>query len=248
MPTDHEPRARPDLPADLPPGLVPAWVAAPRPRRGPKPARTVAQVVAAAVALADAEGLAAASLPGIAAALGLTTNALYRYVDSKDELLVLLADAGFGPPPPAGDDAPDWRAAARAWAHAALDRYRARPWLLDVPLRGGPVTPHRLAWTERLLAVLATAGVPGAEALGCATLVADVTRTTAEHLRARTDPDATGRAADVRAFLRPLLAERGYPHLAALADRGGFPATTAVDFGLDRVLDGIAALVAASRT
>ncbi|MDQ2583542.1 TetR/AcrR family transcriptional regulator [Saccharothrix yanglingensis] len=257
MPTDHEPRARPDPSPGLPPGLVPAWAAAPRPRRGPKPAHTVAQVVAAAVELADAEGLAAASLPNIAAALGLTTNALYRYVDSKDELLVLLADAGFGPPPPVGDDAPDWRAAVRAWAHAALDRYRARPWLLDVPFRGGPVTPHRLAWTERLLAVLATAGVSGAEALGCATLVADVTRTTAEHLRARTDPDATdpdptdadatGRAADVRAFLRPLLAERGYPHLAALVDRGGFPAATAVDFGLDRVLDGIAALVAASR-
>src|SRR3954447_25922912 len=121
MPTESEPDDRPDLP----PGLVAAWGAAPRPRRGPKPAHSLAQIVAAAVELADAEGLAAASLPNIAASVGLTTNALYRYVGSKDELLVLLADTGFGPPPALGGE--DWRSTARAWAHAALDRYRARP-------------------------------------------------------------------------------------------------------------------------
>lgn len=239
-----EPRAFPDLP----PGLVPAWGTAPdRPRRGPKPAHSVERIITAAVELADTDGLAGASLPNIAASLGLTTNALYRYIGSKDELLVLVADAGFGPPPASLEDPAEWRTAVRAWTHAAVERYQARPWLLDLPFRGGPVTPHQLHWTELLLTALSAAGLSDVDALGCARLVADFARTTAERLRALADPDSADtpeRAADVRAFLQPLLAERGYPRLAALASGGHYPAEPSVDFGLDRLLDGIAALAA----
>ncbi|MGK3205777.1 TetR/AcrR family transcriptional regulator [Amycolatopsis sp. MEPSY49] len=239
----------PDDRPDLPPGLAPAWGAAPRPRRGPKPSHSLDRIVAAAVELADADGLTAASLPNIAASVGLTTNALYRYVGSKDELLVLLGDAGFGPPPPLSPDA-DWRGAAREWVHAALERYRGRPWLLDLPSRGSAVTPHRLRWVEQLLAVLAEAGLSDVDALGCALLVGDFARATADRLRARADPDSadsTARVSDVRAFLRPLLVEGGYPYLAALAARGEYPGVGAVGFGLERVLDGIAGLLSASR-
>jgi AcrR family transcriptional regulator len=245
MPTEPFPDDRPDLP----PGLAPAWGTAPRSRRGPKPAHSLGQIVAAAVELADADGLAAASLPNIAASLGLTTNALYRYVSSKDELLVLLADTGFGPPPPISG--PGWRATVRAWTYAALDRYQARPWLLDLPFRGSAVTPHRLRWTELLLGALSSAGLSDEDALGCVPLVADFTRATADRLRAQADPDSADsprRAPDVRAFLRPHLASDGYPHLAALAARGEYPAASSVEFGLDRVLDGIAGLLATSRT
>ncbi|WP_406637062.1 TetR/AcrR family transcriptional regulator [Amycolatopsis sp. WGS_07] len=227
----------------LPPGLAPAWGAAPRARRGPKPSHSVAQIVAAAVELADAEGLSAASLPNIAASLELTTNALYRYLGSKDELLVLLADAGFGPPPELPDDL-GWRATAKAWTHAALERYRVRPWLLDVPVRGDAVTPHLLGWTELLLAALSAAGLSDVDALGCARLVADFARGTAERLRAVADPDSASfpdHADGVRTFLQPLLADRGYPGVAALAAQRQYPAAVDVDFGLDRVLDGIAA-------
>jgi AcrR family transcriptional regulator len=197
------------------------------------------------VVLADQEGLAAASLPNIADSLGLTPNALYRYIGSKDELLVLLADVGLGPPPdlPTG---PDWRAALRAWTHAALDRYRARPWLLDLPFHRGTVTPNRLRWTELLLEVLTSAGASDVDALNCARLVTDVARTTAERERTGTDPDSPEspeHADTVRAFVGPLLAERGYPRLSALCDAGRFPAPVALDFGLDLVLAGIASVL-----
>lgn len=245
MPTEPEPDERPDLP----PGLAPAWVAAPRPRRGPKPSHSLAQIVAAAVGLADADGLGAASLPNIAASLGLTTNALYRYVGSKDELLVLLADAGFGPPPSLSGS--DWQVTTRAWTYAALDRYQARPWLLDVPFRGSAVTPHRLRWIELLVASLVSAGLSDVDALGCTLLVSDFARATADRLRALSDPDSADsplRAGDVRSFLQPLLASDGYPHLAALTSRGEYPAASSVDFGLDRVLDGIAGLLTTSHS
>ncbi|SED06479.1 DNA-binding transcriptional regulator, AcrR family [Amycolatopsis tolypomycina] len=245
MPTEPEPDDRPDLP----PGLAPAWGAAPlRPRRGPKPSHSLDRIVTAAVELADADGLAAASLPNIAASVGLSTNALYRYVGSKEELLVLLGDAGFGPPSPLTPDA-DWRGAAREWVYAALDRYRGRPWLLDLGSRGSAVTPNRLRWIEQLLAVLAEAGMSDVDAFGSALLLGDFARATADRLRARADPDSAdspARARDVRAFLRPLLAEGGYPQLAELAARGEYPGGGSVDFGLDRVLDGIAGLLTAS--
>ncbi|WP_018681323.1 TetR/AcrR family transcriptional regulator [Actinokineospora enzanensis] len=235
MPTEPDPR---DFP-ELPPGLAPAWIDTPRPRRGPKPAHTVPGIVAAAVTIADTDGLAAASLPNIAAALGLTTNALYRYIGSKEELLVLLADAGFGPPPAALEGS-SWRPAVRAWSRAALGRYRGRPWLLDIPFRGDPVTPNRLGWTELLLSVLPD--LSGPDALRCASLISDVTRATAERQRSFADPDSVDspdRAADIRAFLRPLLVERGYALVASLTAATGFPAADE-DYGLERVLDGIA--------
>ena len=64
--------------------------------RGPKPSHSVESVVAAAIAVADAEGYAALSMPRIARGLGITANVLYRYVASKDELLVLMTDAAWG--------------------------------------------------------------------------------------------------------------------------------------------------------
>src|SRR5258706_15326925 len=61
-------------------------------RRGPKPSRTVDEVVQAAIALADTEGLAAFSIRRVAEALGLSAMALYTYVPSKAELLDLMFD------------------------------------------------------------------------------------------------------------------------------------------------------------
>src|SRR5688500_4773120 len=105
-------------------GLSLVWGFPPPARRGPKPTYTVADIVEAAMTVADEEGAAGISLPKIARALSLTPNALYRYVSSKDELLLLLVDAGAGPPPETLPD--DWREGAAAWARALIERYRAR--------------------------------------------------------------------------------------------------------------------------
>jgi AcrR family transcriptional regulator len=64
-------------------------------------------VVVAGLAIGDAEGLEAVSLRRIAAELGVTPMALYRYVGSKEELLDEMLDAVWGtvelPDPAAGD-------------------------------------------------------------------------------------------------------------------------------------------------
>ncbi|MBP2327127.1 AcrR family transcriptional regulator [Kibdelosporangium banguiense] len=226
----------------LPPGLTLAWGVTPASRRGPKPAHSIGQIVEAAVELADDDGLAAASMPNIAAQLGFTTNALYRYVSSKEELTVLLADAGWGPPPGDLVRDGDWRATAKAWAQAAIDRYRTRTWLLDIPLRGAPVTPNLLRWMEILLQALAGTGLAHGELFGSALLLDGFARSAAARARGQTEGHITAeRTAAMQAFLEPLLKGGGYPLVASMMSDGRFWEVSEVDFGLDRLLDGIEA-------
>jgi AcrR family transcriptional regulator len=229
----------------LPHGLALAWDFPPPARRGPKPAYTVTQVVEAAMAVADDEGVAGLSLPKIARRLELTPNALYRYVSSRDELLLLLVDAGAGPPP---DDLPDdWRAGAGAWVRALIDRYRARPWLVDLPVRGAPVTPNLLGWLESLLRVLTGTGLPSGDLLSSATLLDSYARSIAGLANDLAASDAPPvQSPEVTGFLYPLLAERGYPLVAAMLMGGEYadgPVEPDIEFGLNRILDGIEQLV-----
>ena len=65
-------------------------------KRGPRSGLGVDAVVATAVQLADAEGLAAASMRRVAQALGVTAMSLYTYVPGKGELIDLMLDAVHG--------------------------------------------------------------------------------------------------------------------------------------------------------
>ncbi|WP_232663224.1 TetR/AcrR family transcriptional regulator [Pseudonocardia sp. TRM90224] len=233
---------------DLPPGLALAWGVQPAPRRGPKPAHSVEGIVATAMELADESGYAAVSMPKIASRLGITANALYRYLASKEELVVLLADTGWGPP-----DVPtqpsSWQEGVTSWVRAFVARTRIHPWLLDLPVRGAPLTPNLLGWLEALLDALAETGLPAADLLGCATLLDGYARSTANLARDlhAMSPSPTEGAA-VAAFLEPLLRARGSDVVADLLG-GAAPYAEAtfddgdVEFGLQRILDGITTLI-----
>ncbi len=64
-----------------------------RSQRGPKREMSLKQIVDSAIAIADKEGLSAVSMNKVAASLGFTTMALYRYVPSKEDLILLMQDA-----------------------------------------------------------------------------------------------------------------------------------------------------------
>lgn len=76
-----------------------------------------------------------------------------------------------------------WRAGAGAWTRALFGRYRARPWLLDIPVRGAPVTPNLLGWLEALLTVFTGSGLPEDEWLSTAILLDGYARTSASLAR-----------------------------------------------------------------
>jgi AcrR family transcriptional regulator len=236
----------------LPPGLAMAWGVMPSPgKRGPKPAFSVARIVDTALALADEEGFAELSMPKIAGRLGISANALYRYVSSKDELLVLLSEAAVGVPPSSITGHDGWRPGATAWVHALLDRYRRHPWLLDMPVRGAPMTPNLLRWLEVLLAAMSGTGLRNQDLVGCAVLLDGYARSTAtleRNLRETTTPPV--QSAAIAEFLGPLLQERGFPHVAAAMSAGDYTDDDLtetnlddIDFGLTRILDGIDILI-----
>src|SRR4051812_50195310 len=104
---------------ELPPDVALLWGRRPSGRRGRRPTLGVEEITAAAVRIADAEGLGAVSMARVAKELGNSTMALYRHVESKDELLLLMSDAALEPPPdltPAGD----WRGRAPRGGVAGL--------------------------------------------------------------------------------------------------------------------------------
>jgi AcrR family transcriptional regulator len=220
----------------------------PEARRGPKPAHSVERIVAVAVDLADESGYPAVSMPKIANRLGVTANALYRYVASKEELVVLLADAGWGPPEvPARREG--WRAGVTGWVRAFVARTRVHPWLLDIPVRGAPLTPNMLSWLEVLLEALADTGLGPSDKLACATLLDGYARSTANLARdLGTRSVSPEEGAAVAAFLEPLLRARGSTLVADLLG-GAEPYAEAtfdegdVEFGLGRILDGIEVLI-----
>lgn len=233
----------------LPHGLALVWGFPPPPRRGPKPAYTVADVVTAALALADEEGVAGLSLPRIARRLDLTPTALYRYVSSKDELVLLLVDAGVGAPP--AELPGTWRDGAAAWVRALIARYGEHPWLVDLPIRGAPVTPNLLAWLESLLGALRMTGLPAGDQLSSATLLDGYARGIAGLARDLAASERTPvQSPEVVGFLYPLLAERGYPLVAEMLVGGEYtdsPAGPDIEFGLNRILDGIDRLIVETR-
>ncbi|MEU5515988.1 helix-turn-helix domain-containing protein [Streptomyces griseoaurantiacus] len=87
-------------------------------------------IVAEAVAPADEKGFEALSTPNIAKRLGLTANAVYRYVSSREELPVLLAETAWGPAPALDTGTGRWRAARR------MDQGD------DRTMRGAPAAPR----------------------------------------------------------------------------------------------------------
>ncbi|MEV6829091.1 GntR family transcriptional regulator [Amycolatopsis sp. NPDC051102] len=105
-------------------------------RRGGQRGLTREQLVRTAIAIADAEGLGALSMRGVAARLGVAAMAPYRYVRGKDELVLLMADAAFGergyPAKPSGD----WRERLTLGGRTLWSLFRRHPWLAQL----GPIT------------------------------------------------------------------------------------------------------------
>lgn len=113
-----------------------------------------AEITAAALAIADAEGLDAVSMRRVAAGLGTGAASLYRYVDTREELLDLMTDAVGGEydlPPPSGD----WLADLVALGEQARDILRRHPWLPGLVMARPALGPQGLVLLEHVLTVLA---------------------------------------------------------------------------------------------
>ena len=117
-------------------------------RRGPKQKVSLDVVLDTAIERAEAEGLGAVSMRGLAHALGLGAMTLYTYVPGRDELVVLMVDHVLGKTrrPQHSDDV---RRRVETVAESAYAELSAHPWLLEVEgLRAwlGPHAAERYEW------------------------------------------------------------------------------------------------------
>lgn len=240
----------------LPAGLVLAWGGQRAASRGPKPGLTLDQIVATAVRLADEGGLAAVSMSKVAKALGFTAMSLYRYLRTKDDLVLLMSDAVMSDPPePVPGEA--CRAGCERWTRAVLDVYRLHPWTLDVPITGPPAAPNELLWLDRLLQVLGESNLTDQDKLSTSLVLSGHVRGWAQLSRGlvegragmlETPMDGPSYSETLSGFLDPV----AYPALAPLVAAGELDddgeeddLDEIFDFGLERILDGIDDFIAA---
>jgi AcrR family transcriptional regulator len=204
-------------PPELPPQVALLWGRRGPARRGRTSALSVEAITRAAIRIADAEGLGAVSMARVAAELASAPMSLYRHVDSKDELLLLMSDAALeGAPELAGAD---WRERLTSWAYAVLACFRRHPWYREIPINGPPVGPRNLEWFDRALGALADTGLPEGEKVLVVTGLMPVV-----HGQARLSIDlAAGYEADPEAF------GAGFARaLATVVDPARYPALSRV--------------------
>src|SRR5262249_7325391 len=163
--------------SQIPPSIELAWGRRERGTRGPKPGLTLQGIVRAGIDVAGRDGLDAVSMARVAQELGAGTMSLYRYVDSKDELLTLMVDTALGSP---GSDADQgeqgWRAGLDAWARGVLRAYNGHPGALKVPITAPPLGPNNVAWMERALSAMADTPLSESEKLSTLLLLSGFVR------------------------------------------------------------------------
>ncbi|RCH66895.1 GntR family transcriptional regulator [Streptomyces sp. SDr-06] len=210
-------------------------------------------VVAAAVRIADTEGPAGVSMRRIAGDLGTSTMALYRHVPNKGELVRLMTDVGFGEMD-LGRPTGDWRAQLTHAARLLWAAYRRHPWMARAMasfIRPDPM-PEAMRYTEWVLRALRGTSldvhqvmhahlvlIAFLQGLGVAMeLEGDALRDTGVSSDEWMDRNGRRFAA--------IVSSGAYPVLSTIFEHEPF--TLDLDslfgFGLERLLDGLAVIIA----
>jgi len=224
------------------------WGTKPAASRGRKPGMTIEAIVAAAIELADAEGVDGLSMRRVADALGVGTMSLYRYVRSKADLWELMVETVLA------DDAPDavtgdWRARLERFARTGFEGYRRHPWLLRMSVRRGPMGPNQTTALEAILTALSGIGLTPGEMMAVVGLVTGYVRSAAQQavddaaLAARSGRTDEQFWTEFAPLLDARLDAATYPTLTSMWRSTELDWVDQFEFGLRRVLDGVATLV-----
>jgi AcrR family transcriptional regulator len=227
----------------------PVWARPRVPGRGPQPSLSLAAIVEAAVAVADAEGVDAVSMRRIAGDLGVGTMSLYRYVETKDDLLDLMTDQVFGEGTFAESHLDDWRDDLRRSAMGYRRLMLRHPWVLSIGVSRPPLGPNVLRRTEWMLGTMEGLGLSIQEISEfTGTVIAYVRGVVLAEIGEAEVVRRTGQTEDdyrrlVGPYLMQVLAAGQHPLMARFvheADEHPDP-DRVFRSGLERVLDGVAA-------
>lgn len=215
-------------------------------RRGPRRALTEDEILDAALKLLDEGGPTAASVRGIAAKVGVAPNAVYTYFPDKAAVVSALVERLLGEVDHDvfADRTQPWRARVEALALELRARLSAHPGAVPMMIGEPMDCPHALTLNERLLELLADAGLSPGDAARAAYLLivhvfGSIALEVAAHQRPGPLPSESERVATRRLAFAATPADR-YPRTAAeAATLAGYVSTEQYLWGLRRILDGI---------
>jgi DNA-binding transcriptional regulator YhcF (GntR family) len=242
-------------------GTVVATTAKPwQPQRRPNPhvssdrELTRERVIRTAIEIADYEGLNAMSMRGIAARLGVAAMSPYRFVDSKESLILLMTDAAYGEIPPPPKKAMNWREQLRLSARTLWELYTRHPWLAHINSLTRPLLlPNLMAHAEIVFDALNPYRLDPATTMHLHVLLYNYVHGIATHLERNTQAEAVTGLSD-EAWMDTQAAS-----LSGLVTSGRYPAFVALigtldpgyelrldelfEFGLKTLLDGFVVMI-----
>lgn len=241
---------------DIRRGLELLWGMREAPARGPKRGLTLDRIVETAVTVADAEGLDAVSMRRVATDLGVGTMSLYRYVPGKSELLELMLDhvQALAPEEERERSLP-WRELLVRLGHGIWRLHLQHPWLLQVNQARPLLGPHAMAGFDLTMGGLEGLGLTDRERLSIIVAIDGyVSGSARSYLNGLEAAKRTGVSdeefwAAQGPFLSEAIQSGRFPTLARL-DEGTFDVggDRLFEFGLARLIDGIADYVEAAGT
>jgi AcrR family transcriptional regulator len=217
--------------------------------RGPQARRSTGEVVGSAIALADAEGLDAVTIRAVAESLSMSPMSVYTHVNSRDDLLVLMADAAH-----AGASLPrfgraSWRTRVRRVAESNLALMRAHPWLLHLTDDRVALGPGTIAKYDHELHAFDGTALSALDRDAALTFVIDFARSSAAAMLRtgqrgdfaevwQESADPLGRYLRGSYPLAQRVGRAAGEHMAA-----PYSAEHAWEFGIQRVISGLSALI-----
>lgn len=219
------------------------------------PGRDIAmrdRIVQAAIVIADLEGLDAVSMRRVAARIGGGPMSLYRSVNGKEDLVLLMVDAVFGEAVLPTSAAAAWRPRLEYIARALWALYRAHPWLAQTHALTRPLLlSNLLRFAECALSALDGHGFEATVMLDLHILLFGSVQSVAVHLEQEREAQAeTGKTADewmLERFpvFKQLVASGRYPTFARLVAAGDYDLRldALFELNLKLILEGIADLI-----
>jgi TetR/AcrR family transcriptional regulator, tetracycline repressor protein len=225
-----------------------------RRRRGPRRALTEDEILDAALSLLDEGGRDAASVRGIAARVGVAPNAVYTYFPDKAAVIGALVERLLGEVDHDvfADRERPWRERVEALALELRERLSAHPGAVSLMIGGPMEGPNALALNERLLQLLADAGLGPTEAARASYVLivyvfGSMALEVADVHQAGPLPPESERVATRRVAFSATPADRFPLSAAAGTTMASYVATEQYLWGLRAMLDGITARAAAIR-
>jgi DNA-binding transcriptional regulator YhcF (GntR family) len=215
---------------------------------------TQERVIQTAIDIADREGLSAMSMRGVAARLGVATMSLYRIVDSKESLILLITDAAYGEISPPPKKAMNWRVQLTLSARTLWELYTRHPWLAHINSLTRPLLlPNLMAHAEIVFDALNPYRLDPATTMHLHVLLYSYVHGVAIHLERNTQAEAATGLSD-EAWM-----DTQATSLSGLVTSGRYPAFVALignldpdyelrldelfEFGLKTLLDGFSVIV-----